>query len=82
MFLADDFDAVGGAVFGPHVRGEAIADASPTGFFAAPFDAAAGVGELFTIVQSTAASNDAIGEVTSWTLKDITRGEWMGFWIL
>lgn len=74
VFLTDDFDAVGGAVFGAHVGGETVADASPTGFLATPFDAATGVGQLLTIVQSAARADDAVGEVAAGALEEVACG--------
>jgi hypothetical protein len=74
VFLTDDFDTVGGAVFGAHVGGETVADASPTGFLATPFDAATGVGELLTIVESAARADDAVGKVTAGALEEVACG--------
>jgi hypothetical protein len=78
VFLSDDFDAVGRTVFGAHVGGETVTNASPTGFLTMPFDSAARVGQLLTIVQSAARSNDPVGKVTAGTLEKIACGERMG----
>jgi hypothetical protein len=74
VFLTDDFDAVGGAVFRAHIWGKAVADASPTGFLTAPFDAAAGVWELFAIIESAARSDDSVGEVAAGALEEVACG--------
>jgi hypothetical protein len=74
VFLTDDFDAVGGAVFGAHVGGKTVANASPTGFFATPFDAATGVGQLLTIVQAAARADDPVGKVTARALEKVACG--------
>lgn len=77
VFLTYNFNAVGRTIFGAHIGRKAVANPSPTGFLTAPFDAAARIGKLFTIVESAARPDDSISEVTAGTLEKVACGKWM-----
>lgn len=71
--LSNNFDAVGRVASGREIHNIAATDASPAGFLAAPLQATAGPGQLFTVIQSTARPHDAIGQVGPRTLKNMSR---------
>ena len=60
---------------GSEVYDEPAADASPAGLFTMPLDAAAGPGQLFTVVEAAARTDDAIGEVSAWAIEEMTGGQ-------
>lgn len=76
-FLSDDFDAVRRAIFSPHIHHEALPDSSPTRFLSAPFHSAAGVRQLFSIEETTAGTNNAVGKMAAGTLKQVSSGQRM-----
>ena len=65
MRLSDDFDAVRRAISRREIDDKSASNASPTGFFAMPFDATTGIGKLFSIEQSATCPDYSIGKVTT-----------------
>jgi hypothetical protein len=74
-FLANDLDAVGGAIPGRHIGNQLLPDPAPAWLFAMPLDPTTRPRQGTPIEQATARSHNPVSEVTARALDDVARCE-------